>query len=234
MDSVLNDIESVRKKFEELDSELNTFLEAIKEMNEIKGSIAGLPEKIKKHEADLEDRNREIEKLIAATSDSVLGFEEKSKGLLFDLEKRTELLSSNVKPGSSEPGPSLDAAVTEFGDEQKAKLDHITNSYEQMQSIVENYRDLLDSHEEAIHVLKNRHDDIIKTLEKLNIAVVEMNITASDLPVRPLDIDDKLNAMEKKLREDFFTKLTSQKNTILAVLVLLIAWIISFFYFFKY
>ena len=56
------ELETVRKKIQALDSELDTFIKAVREIKEIRNTLGALPEELKQKTAEIEDRKKEIEK----------------------------------------------------------------------------------------------------------------------------------------------------------------------------
>jgi len=231
MNADWQELENVRKKCAELDSELSTFFKSLKEIKDIRDSVSELPEKLKQTETEMENQKKEIENLMSSTSNLLITFEEQAKGLFFDLEKKTENLAGEVKTSISDLKNIFELNNTRVNSEQKEKLQQIAGAYEQIRSSFEDMGKMVDSHEQSINALKDNHAGILKMFEKVEPALKEIQHSVTELQKRPDEIENKLKAMEAQLREAFFTKLERQKHIILAMLIVLLASIVFFIFY---
>ncbi|MBI5057910.1 MAG: hypothetical protein HZB61_14960 [Nitrospirae bacterium] len=231
MNADWKELENVRKKCEELDSELSTFFKSLKEIRDIRDSVSELPEKLKQTETEMENQKKEIENLMSSTSNLLITFEEQAKGLFFDLEKKTENLAGEVKTSISDLKNIFELNNTRVNNEQKEKLQQIAGAYEHIRSSFEDMGKVVDSHGQSLNALKDNHAGILQMFEKVEPALKEIQRSVTELQKRPDEVENKLKAMENQLREIFFTKLEKQKHIILAMLVALLASIIFFIFY---
>ncbi|RJQ21504.1 MAG: hypothetical protein C4560_03805 [Nitrospiraceae bacterium] len=63
MDQDWQELEKVRKRCEELDTELDSLLQSLREIRKIKESVSSLPERLQQSEAVIENQKKEIQDL---------------------------------------------------------------------------------------------------------------------------------------------------------------------------
>ncbi|RJQ47196.1 MAG: hypothetical protein C4538_05545 [Nitrospiraceae bacterium] len=221
-----HETDSVRKKCEELDNELDVFFQSIKELKSIRDSMAEMPDRLKQNETDIVSKKREIEDMLSSTSNLLISFEEQAKGLFFDLEKKTDALTGNVKTSISDLRKLFESNSARLHQEHREKLDEIARTYEQVLSSHESLKKMISAHEQTIAVLQDNDSHIMKLTEKHEQFFREIRQSLTELHKRPLDADSKIKALETKLRESFFVNLDRQKKTILTMMAVLIAGII--------
>lgn len=231
MDSNLQELESVRKKCEALDNELNTFFQSLKEIKSLKESVSEIPDKLKQNEEDIENQKREIENMLSSTSNLLITFEEQAKGLFFDLEKKTDNLAGNVKISISELKNIFESNKVRFQEEQKEKLRQILEAYEEIRTSFENMNNSIIQHEQSISSLQNNYAEIIKIFDRSELSFREIKRSLADLQKKPHDAENRMRAMENRLQELFFTKLERQKYIILTILSLIITSIIIYVFY---
>ncbi len=231
MNTDRQELEGVRKKCVELDHELNTFFQALKEIKEIRDTVGYLPDKLRQNEEDIEHQKVEIEALMSSVSNLLIAFEEQSKGLFFDMEKKTELLVSNTKSSISELKNVFESNSEKLHEQQKERLEQVTTIYEQIQKSFGGIKDIINSHEQSIDMLKSNYMEILKMTERVEASFHELQKYISVLQKRPYDIQGRVNAMEERLRAEFFTKLERQKKVIWAILAVLVISIIVFMFY---
>lgn len=231
MNTDRQELEDVRKKCVELDHELNTFFQALKEIKEIRDVVGNLPDKLRQNEEEMEHQKVEIEALMSSVSNLLIAFEEQSKGLFFDMEKKTELLVSNTKSSISELKNVFELNSEKLHEAQKERLEQVTTIYEQIQNSFGGIKDIINSHEQSIDMLKSNYMEILKMTERVEASFHELQKYISVLQKRPYDIQGRVNAMEERLRAEFFAKLESQKKVILAMLAVLVISVIVFIFY---
>jgi chromosome segregation ATPase len=218
MDTDWQELEDVRKKCIELDSELDTFFQSLKEISEIRDSVRYLPEKLRQNEEEIENRKREIESMMSSTSDLLINFEEQAKGLFYDLEKKTENLAGDVKSDLSELKNIYELNSLKLHNEQKESIEQITAAYEQIKEFFNNIKSVIDHHEQSINTLNDNYTGISKMIRSSEMSIREIRITITELIKRPSEPDNRIKAVEAQLKELFFTKLEKQKNIIMWML----------------
>jgi chromosome segregation ATPase len=200
MNKAINDFESTKKKLEKLDSEINTFLQTMEEVKEIRNTIETLPEQIKHNEIQIENQKKEFEVLISSTNNFLIDFEEKANGVFYDLDRGINDLKSEFKSRLS------DFSNDGTKDELKEKLDQISNEYKRMQTfyeIAKNIEPTLKSLKEHVSVLK---DDQFK-----------FSNVISDIQKSRFEINNKISVIEEELKALFFEKLKKQNKIMLTI-----------------
>jgi len=231
MNENLPELENVRKKCEALDSELNSFFQSIKEIRSVRDSFAGMPDRLKQNEVEIEHQKREMENMLSSTRNLLMSFEEQAKGLFFDLEKKTDAFAGNVKTNISELGNVFETSSTRFIEEQKDRLGQIINAYEQIQMSFEGIKNTITLHDQSITALQNDYAKVLKTFEKSDLSFSEIKKSLSYLQNRPYDAENRIKGMEKKLHDQFFSKLERQKYVILTMLAVMIAAVVLYIFY---
>ena len=90
------ELETVREKCEELDRELNTFMQTIAELRELRDEIGMLPEKLINSESEIAVLKKELKSMMLSVTKTVDSFEKKGNGMINDLEKRIYHLEASV------------------------------------------------------------------------------------------------------------------------------------------
>ena len=90
------ELETMRKKCEDLDRELNTFVQTIAELRALRDEIGVLPEKLTNSGSEVEALKKELEGVLLSAKKQVGSFEEQGKGILPDLKKRVYNLEASV------------------------------------------------------------------------------------------------------------------------------------------
>jgi len=226
MDTDWQELEDVRKKFEVLESELNAFFQSVKEIKEIRDSIGDLPDIIRQNKEDIENQKKDIEGLMTSTSNLLITFDEQAKGLFFDLERKTENLAGNVKASISELKNVFELNSSKLQNEQKDRIEQITGAYEKIKSFFGDIKSLVDSHEQSIIILNDNYAGILKMIQRSEQSLKEIKYNISVLQKKPYEAEDKVKAVEERLKALFFTKLERQKKVIMAILITFIISII--------
>ncbi|MBI5741054.1 MAG: hypothetical protein HZA16_10060 [Nitrospirae bacterium] len=222
------ELENVRKKCETLDNELNSFFESIKEIRSVRDSVAGLPDRLKQNEAELEQQKMEMDNMLSSTRNLLISFEEQAKGLFFDLEKKTDALAGNVTTSISELGNVFETGSGRLIEEQKERLGQIIKAYDQIQMTFEGMKHTITLHDQSIAALQNNYAEALKILEKSDLSFRDIRKSLSDLQKRPSEMENRIKGMESRLREQFFSRLERQKYVILAMLAVMIAAVVLF------
>jgi chromosome segregation ATPase len=218
METEWQDIEEVRKKCVELDSELDTFFQSLKEIKEIRDFVGELPDKLMQDKEQIESRKAEVEHLKSSVGALLITFEEQAKGLLFDLQKKTEDLAGDVRSSMSEFRNVFESSASSLNNTQRERLEQITGAYQEIRNFFENIKSIIDSHEQSIIKLNDNYGNLLMTLERTELSIrgIQNNIFQSQK--KPNEYDAKIKAVEERLKEQFFTKLERQKNIILWLL----------------
>lgn len=234
MDTKWQDIEEVRKKCVELDSELDTFFKSLKEIKEIRDLVGALPDKLRQDQDEIESRKTEVEHLKSSVSSLLITFEEQAKGLLFDLQKKTEDLAGDVRSSMSEFKNVFESSASSLNNAQRERLEQITGAYQDIRKFFENIKSVIDSHKHSIITLNDNYANLLMMLERTELSIKGIQNNIFSLQKRPNEADAKIKVMEERLKEQFFTKLEQQKSIILWMLTAFIISVIFIVFYVMY
>ena len=91
-----DDIEALHKTIEGLDKELDTFIQAVREIKEIRKAAGTIPNDLARNKAEIEEWNKELEKLIASANDQLVNFEQRAREAISDLEKKSDAIADEA------------------------------------------------------------------------------------------------------------------------------------------
>jgi len=219
------DIETVKKKIEELDEEVNTFIEVVKDVKEIKDSAEVLQDKLMRHEGEIENKKKELDQLISTTQSLRMNIEEQTKGVIYDLEMKTDALFRDVKSGISQIGNTYENGSTQLQVQHDETIENLSNKYDKMITAYEILKIMVDSHELRMSGLNNDHAGASNNYEKIESALSELKKTVYEIQKRPYEIENKLIKMEERIELSINEKYSRQKNFTLVILIILIAMI---------
>lgn len=225
------DVETIQKKFIELDRELDMFFQSVKEIKDLRNSISNLPDKLKKSEEEIENQRQEIAALITSAKDILVSFEERATGLFYDLEKKTETLTSDVRSHITEFRTALEAGA--LGRAEMEKFERMAEEYERIKRFFDNIKTVLDSHEHSINSLKDNYLNTLKIVENSGQALMEIQKTVSELKRITYEPDHAIKTVEAQMKDLFFSQFARQRKVIMFIASLLVVSIIFFgFYLF--
>lgn len=95
-------IETVQEKIVGLDNELDTFIQAVQEIKELRNMAGIVYDDLKHGKDDVNERKKDLEVLISSTKDQLLSFNEQNKGIIYDLEKKYDDIAAEAKLNISE------------------------------------------------------------------------------------------------------------------------------------
>lgn len=217
------DPETVQKKLEDLDNEVNTFIQVVKEVKEMRDSAGELQEKLIRHEAKIEYQKKELEQLISTTQSLRMNIEEQTKGIIYDLEMKTDALLHEVKSGVSQIGSIYEKGSTQLQEQRDETLDNLAQKYDEIKKRFEKLKIMVDSHEQKISSLNNGSAGASNVYDKMESSLNELKKSVYELQKRPYEIDNKLIKMEERIELSINEKYSRQKNFTLVILVILIA-----------
>jgi chromosome segregation ATPase len=223
MDSNEYNPEIIQKKLEDLDNEVNTFIQVIREVREMKDAAGVLHERLMSQEGEIEHQKKELEQLIATTKNLGINIEEQTKGVIFDLEKKTDTLVSEVKSGISQIGTICEKGSAQLQGQHNETFDYFSNKYEELKKVCEILKTIVDSHEQKISTLNNGHPGDASVFDKMEASLTELKKTMYEIQKRPYEFENKLKKMEEKLELSINEKYSRQKNFTLVVLIILSA-----------
>jgi chromosome segregation ATPase len=95
-------MEIMQKRLEGLDKEIDTFIQVVKEVKEMKDSAGILHARLIQDVEEIESQKKELEELISSSSSVIAATGEQTRGVIIDLEKKSEALMNDVKAGISQ------------------------------------------------------------------------------------------------------------------------------------
>jgi len=228
----MSDIEGVRKKFEDIDSDLNSFIQSIREIKEIRDSVGSMPDRLKQSEEELENQRKDLDRMMKSSNNLLMTFEEQAKGIIFDLEKKTGVLTEEVRLSISQIGSifkenngSINSDSEEFVELMK-KYESLNQSFEILKNVV-------GDQQQTVNALKSDYMAVCDIFDKLEPSLLEMKKSISDLQSRPPGSEEAMMQMEKRLMEVMIEKESKQKVlTIGAFIVLLTGFLYFLFAFY--
>ncbi len=223
MSEGVNEINNVSAKFKSLDSELNTFLKTIKEIKDIRENVGSLPEKLKHHEQEIEKQKNKLNGLMSSTNNLLMTFQEQAKGVIFDLEKKTDVLADEAKTGISHINNIFQENTAQFKDEQRGENDKLIQNFNELQTSLHMLKNTLEKHENSINVLESDHKVTKTTLYKLEGSLVELKKNLFNSQRKPDETEKRIRRMEEGFTTQFARTLQNLKTTSLVLGVLLMA-----------
>jgi chromosome segregation ATPase len=220
------DLENVRKRFEDLDGEISTFLQVVQDVKEIRDSVEALPEKLQHNEAEIENQKKELDNLKSTTDTVLLSLDEQAKGVIFDIERTTERLTGEVKSGICQINNIFQKSSTQLSDEHRERTEVISRQYEEVKTSCEKLHSTVDIHEKSLNTLKNNYMEVSKIFDKLEPSLVEIRKAIFALQKRPNKIEKKIHVIEEDLKVLINEKHSRQRTFKMVVLILLIAGIV--------
>ena len=169
--SNIMEYEAISEKIKGLENELDTFIQVVHEIKEIRRAAGTLPDDLERNKAEIEERKKDIEKLLSSTKDMLINFEEQARGVIFDLEKKAEAMAAEIK-----------STISEIKDTVQS------NSYEP-----------LELNKEKIEEMDGKHKKLYESLETMNNAVDSQGQSINDLQESYLSISDLFGKMERSL-----------------------------------
>jgi chromosome segregation ATPase len=215
--------ETVQKKLEDLDNEVNTFIQVIREVKDMKGSAERLQEKLIRHEGEIEQQKQELAQLISTTQNLGMNIEEQTKGVIYDLEMKTDALILEVKAGISQLSSLYEKGSSQIQEQRPEHLENLSNKYDEIKKAYEKIKIMVDSHEQRINSLNNSYAGAPNLFDKMESSLNEMKKNVYELQKRPSEIDNKLIKMEERMEASINEKYSRQKNLMLVILIILIA-----------
>lgn len=234
MNNETYNVEDIKKRFEDLDSGLNAFLQSVKEIKEIRDTVGELPEKIRSNDERIEMQKKEIEQLMSSANNVFISFEEKSKGVIFDIEKKTEALTNEVKSGISQIGNMFEQGNMQLQDRQKENSEALSRKFEELRSSLEEARKSFSRHEAKMDDMETNYMDSLKIFDRLEQSFEEMKKSFFIFQKKPYVLENKITEIDERLTALIHEKYARQKAVtwILFLIVMLsIAVSFSVFYF---
>ncbi len=220
------DVETVRKKFEDLDNEISTFLQAIKEVKEMRDTFREIPEQLEHNEIEIEQQKKELDSLMSTTNNLLITFEEQSKGAIFDLEKKTDILTKEVKTGISQINNIFQQNSNQLRHEQIERFEDITKMYTELNSSHETLKNMVRSIEGSFNILKNNYFMVSKIFDKFEISLIEIKKNLAELQKKPNEYKYKIKELEEYFKNLINEKHSKQQKFTVVVLIILIAGIL--------
>jgi chromosome segregation ATPase len=157
-------------------------------------------------------------------------FEEQAKGIIFDLEKKTESLTEEVRSSISQIGSIFkenNGSINNRNSEESAEL---MKKYESLNQSFEILRNVVGDQQQTVNVLKNDYMAVCDIFDKLEPSLLEMKKSISDLQSRPPGSEEAIKKMEKRLMEVMSEKESGQKVLTIGVFIVLLTGFLYFLF----
>ncbi len=211
------DIEGVRKKFEDIDSDLNNFTQSIREIKEIRESVGTLPERLKESEAEFESRSQDLDRMMVSTNNLLMTFEEQAKGIIFDLEKKTESLTNEAKLSIAELGNVFNQSSDHLKKEHSKHSEDLIKEYTDLRQSLEILKNVVGDQQQSVINLKNDYSSAASIFDKIEPSLLEMKKSIAELQKRQGDSELVTEVKEKKMMERL-EKVILEKNARVKIL----------------
>ncbi len=199
MSENIGDPETISKKFMNLDSEINSFLHTIGEINQMRETVKEFPNKLKQTEIELENRKKKLDNLMSSTDNLLVNFEEKSKGIIFDLERKTDDIAGEVKSSISQFESLFRNSRSHLQDYERENIDKLLKKHEELNDSCKSLKKQVEDNVQSINILKNSYVAVSGIFEKLEVSFGEMKKNMLDLQRRPYEVENKTVEMEERL-----------------------------------
>lgn len=216
------DVDDIKKRFDDLDSGLTSFMKSVKEIKEIRDAVGELPEKIKYSEEQIERQKIKLEQLMSSTKDVFISFEEKSKGVLFDIEKKTDALTDEVKSGISQIGKALKHGNHKLHNSQREGVEELSRKCEEMRSSLEDERKAVSRHEESIENIKTEYKETLQIMDRMEQSFEEVKKSVFIFQKKPSIFENKIHEIDEHLKS-LNKKISRQRVVTWFLIILLIA-----------
>ena len=94
--SNIMEYESISTKIKGLEKELDTFIQVVHEIKDIRGAVGTLPDDLEKKKAEIEERKKALETLIVSANDQLVNFEQRARDVISDLEKKNDTMTEEA------------------------------------------------------------------------------------------------------------------------------------------
>ncbi|MEW6600130.1 MAG: hypothetical protein AB1499_04090 [Nitrospirota bacterium] len=215
--------ENVQKKLEDLDNEVDTFIQVLKDVKEMKHSAGELQERLARHEGEIEQKKKELGQLITTTKNLGINIEEHTKGIIFDLEMKTDALIREVRSGIAQIGDVCTKGSAQLKEQHNETVHSISSQYEELKKAYETLKIMVDSHEYKMKNLNNGYAEASNIYDKIESSISELKKAVSEIQRRPNDNDYKLSKIEERLELSINEKFAKQKNITMVIFTILIA-----------
>jgi len=118
--------QDIRNKMENLDNELDTFFQAVREIKQLRDTIGEMPEKILRSQEELEGQKKEMKRLMVSTTNLFARLEDHAKDILIDMEKKSDGMKEEVRSSILRMDEGYREEFTRLRDEYKEKFAEIS------------------------------------------------------------------------------------------------------------
>ena len=118
--------QDIRNKMENLDNELDTFFQAVREIKELRDTIGEMPEKLIQSQEELEGQKKEMKRLMVSTKNLFTRLEDHAKDILIDMEKKSDGMKGEVREGILRMDEGYREEFDRLRDEYREKFEEIS------------------------------------------------------------------------------------------------------------
>lgn len=223
MNEETGSLEGVKKSLDDLDREVDSFLEVIRDARKMKSSVEELHERLRAHEGEVAQRKKELEKLITSSQGLVEGISEQTRGVLTDMEKKADAMVAEVKDGIARIGSVCEQGRDELRGQQREQAEELAKKYEDIRSFCASIQEMMDTHEQKMDALKKEYGKAAGFYEKIESSLGEMKKAVYEVQKKPYEMDSRLKRAEERLEQMINDNYARQKNFSIILLLVIIA-----------
>ena len=94
--SNIMEYEVISEKINGLEKELDTFIQAVHEIKEIRKAAGTLPDDLKMNKAEIEERKKELEKLISSANNQFVNFGQRAEDMISNIKKKNDEMADEA------------------------------------------------------------------------------------------------------------------------------------------
>ncbi len=224
------ELEIVRKKFEDLDNDLDNFTRSIREIKDIRDSVETLPEQLRQGEEAIGNQKKELDTLLASTNNLLMSFEEQAKGILFDLEKKTDNLSEEAKTSIARINNIFQQSTDQLKETCSEQEEKIFGKYKELHQSLEVLKSVVGVQQQSINTISDKYTEINGVLSSLGQSREEMKKSISRLENRPESSARAAGEVTKELKELIYEKNAKQQMLSWSLFVVMLTGFLYFIF----
>ena len=105
--------ESISAKIKGLENELDTFIQVVHEIKEIRGAAGSLPEDLEKNKYEIEKLKNDLDILISSANEQLAKFEHQAMDVISDLKNKNEAMTEEARTRISGLIGNMEASIQE-------------------------------------------------------------------------------------------------------------------------
>lgn len=216
-------LDVVQKRLDDLDREVDAFLEVIRDAQAMKASVQELHDRLRAYEGEIADRKAELETLITSSEGFVDEIREQTREVLTDIENKADAMAVEVKEGVTRIGHVCEQGQEKLRGHQREQAEALAKKYEEIRGFCSSFQELMDAHEQKMENLKREYGQVAGFYEKIESSLGEMKKAVFEAQKKPYELDNRLKKTEERLEQMINENHARQKNFSFILLLVVIA-----------